>query len=181
MKHYLVVGGTGMLSEVVCKLVNEGNKVTVIARNQSRLDQLQNQCHYPELFNGLSLDYEDFEKLQHAMRTKENNVGDIDCVVAWIHSNESEALSIIIDEMATKETFDVYHVLGSRSNLLEVKMGLDIPSNCKYHQVKLGFIVQNNSARWLTNKEISGGVLHALDNEEAVSIVGVLEPWEMRP
>ncbi|MBH5316857.1 SDR family NAD(P)-dependent oxidoreductase [Paenibacillus sp. GSMTC-2017] len=181
MKHILVVGGTGMLADAVCELNNQGNKVTVIARGESKLEHLHSRCNNPDQFNSISLDYENYEQLQHVLQNDANKFGQIDCVIAWIQSNESKALGIIMNEITGTESFNVFHVLGSRSNLQEVKQGLNIPVNCKYHQVKLGFIVEHNTSRWLTNNEISSGVIRAYNSEEEISIVGTLEPWNMRP
>ena len=40
MKHALVVGGTGMLSNVVLWLIAEGYQVSVIARDAGRMNRL---------------------------------------------------------------------------------------------------------------------------------------------
>jgi hypothetical protein len=50
-----------------------------------------------------------------------------------------------------------------------------------YSQVILGFVLDGNSSRWLTNDEISAGVIKAIEQPEEISIVGSIEPWERRP
>ncbi|MFJ7889091.1 hypothetical protein ACIQYL_13470 [Lysinibacillus xylanilyticus] len=43
MKHWLVIGGTGMLKDVSVWLINEGNHVTVIGRQQKKMQNLINE------------------------------------------------------------------------------------------------------------------------------------------
>lgn len=51
----------------------------------------------------------------------------------------------------------------------------------RYHQVILGFVRQGNRSRWLTDAEISAGVIAALQSDQRDSIVGIVEPWPLRP
>ena len=45
----------------------------------------------------------------------------------------------------------------------------------------LGFQLEGERSRWLTHEEISSGIIEALERQASRSIVGVVEPWEMRP
>jgi hypothetical protein len=45
----------------------------------------------------------------------------------------------------------------------------------------LGFKIEDNSSRWLTNDEISSGVIEAITNDEEEKIVGIVSPWDKRP
>jgi hypothetical protein len=38
-----------------------------------------------------------------------------------------------------------------------------------------------SGSRWLTNQEISAGVIRAVDGDAPLSMVGVVEPWSARP
>lgn len=50
-----------------------------------------------------------------------------------------------------------------------------------YREVMLGFVPLGTGSRWLTNEEISDGVIDAVGTDGERSIVGVVEPWELRP
>lgn len=51
-----------------------------------------------------------------------------------------------------------------------------------YHAVILGFVLlPGGQSRWLTNSEISQGVLDAIAAEAKRHIVGTVEPWSRRP
>lgn len=41
--------------------------------------------------------------------------------------------------------------------------------------------MESNRSRWLTNKEISDGVIEAINNKNKIHTVGQIEPWDKRP
>ena len=55
--------------------------------------------------------------------------------------------------------------------------GLD----CAYQAVVLGFVIEGGGSRWLTNAEISAGVISAVESGVPFSAVGTLAPWSARP
>lgn len=183
MKHALVVGGTGMLSGVSLWLVEQGYHVSIIARHSWRMEQLMNQTIFPNHITPLLVDYRHDNALRRQVNDTIINNGNIDVVVAWIHhSVANNALSIIVNEVAkNQDEWELFHVLGSSSNLASIKQKAAVPDNCLYYQVQLGFVKEATYSRWLTNEEISSGVIEALQTKKAVHIVGQLEPWEDRP
>lgn len=179
MKHALVIGGTGMLKEATLWLTEQDYHVSVIARNSSKMKRLMMECNNPDSITPILVDYKDSELFAAELRKLH---GKIDLVVAWIHSVAPEALGIITSTFASqRDTWQLYHVLGSSSNISEIKKKVQAPDNCSYHQVQLGFILEGNASRWLTNEEISSGVIAAIESGRALHVVGVLEPWEKRP
>jgi len=68
MKHALIVGGTGMLSEVTLFLKKEGYFVSVIGRDSSKYERLSDSPHS----TFLSVDYHDdahlLQKIQYTIR-----------------------------------------------------------------------------------------------------------------
>ncbi|WP_211316774.1 hypothetical protein [Oceanobacillus arenosus] len=66
-------------------------------------------------------------------------------------------------------------------SLKEGRQKFHVPGNCQYHQVQLGFIIEKDHSRWLTNEEISNGVIEAINQKEDVHTVGIIEPREIRP
>ena len=54
-------------------------------------------------------------------------------------------------------------------------------NHVSYFQVVLGFKKEAGSSRWLTNDEISDGVLEAIKLREMCHIIGTVTPWDQRP
>ncbi|WP_239613558.1 short-chain dehydrogenase [Cohnella mopanensis] len=182
MGKCLIVGGTGMLAHAVRSLNAQGHHTTVIARDTDKLNSLRSACPYPDRFNGISLDYEDYDLLKQRVKNEQLDQDGYDLVIAWIQSNESHALQTILNELVAAPV-RIFHVLGSRSDLSAVQSSLKLSHNHTYHQVQLGFVIENDSSRWHTNEEISDGVLKAIESgdEDEVTLVGTLEPRDMNP
>ncbi|MED1204684.1 short-chain dehydrogenase [Heyndrickxia acidicola] len=185
--HAMVIGGTGMLSEVCLNLLQAGYEVSVIGRSQERLQQLAQKADPSEkktssrCLSLISVDYRNSTELQAMVRKSIKTHGPILLLVSWIHSTAPLALPIILQEAAhTKEEFRLFHILGSSTDLAEMKSKINPPAHCHYRQVKLGFILESHGSRWLTNQEIASGVWNAI-REDTSSIIGVVEPWEKHP
>ena len=63
------------------------------------------------------------------------------------------------------------------AEMAEAAEGLPID----YQAVVLGFVIEGGKSRWLTNAEISAGVLAALESGAPFRIVGTVEPWSAKP
>jgi hypothetical protein len=180
--HALVIGGTGMLSKVSLWLVKEGYNVSVIGRNSERMNQLINTSAKGASITPLLVDYSYEIELSEQLKMAIKKNGPIDLVVAWIHSVGKNALNVISQEISSySHTWRLFHVLGSGSNLKEIKNKVNVPNNCFYRQVQLGFIIENGYSRWLTHEEICNGIIESISKDRLVTIVGMLEPWEKRP
>ncbi|KMK75619.1 short-chain dehydrogenase [Alkalihalobacillus pseudalcaliphilus] len=180
--HALVIGGTGMLSNVSLWLANEGFKVSVIGRNPDRMKKLINTSEQQGHITPLLVDYKNEIELEEQLRIVIKENGSIDLVIAWIHSVGKNVLNVVSQELLIdNHTWRLFQVLGSSSNLKEIKIKANVADNCHYRQVQLGFITKNNHSRWLTHEEISNGVIEAISNDKLVNIVGTIEPWEKRP
>lgn len=121
---------------------------------------------------------------RHLVEFKQNikQTFDWDLIIAWIHRVPENPMETLLESIQEQETnCHLYHVLGSSSDLNEMRETLEIPKHCYYHQVKLGFKVDHNQSRWLTNSEISDGVIEAIKSGQSTYIVGQLEPWGQRP
>jgi hypothetical protein len=183
MKHAMVVGGTGMLKEASIWINRQGYHLTVIARNKNRLLELGQDLEFPERYSPLSLDYFDYSALRAGIKEVQTKHDPIKLVVSGTGSSAPDVLRCIINELDEGENkkWDLYHILGSGSDLKKVKDAISPPLTCNYRQIKLGFVIENNNSRWLTHHEISSGVINSFLTEEPVTIVGTLEPWYMRP
>ncbi|WNC16754.1 short-chain dehydrogenase [Brevibacillus brevis] len=179
-KEALVVGGSGMLAEVSRWLARTGYHVTVIGREQSRLDRVAEESDTPGSFTMLALDYRDTEALKQAVSDLVRHRGPVDVVVAWIHGTAPDALAAIQRElMGQKKEWLLFHVCGSRAWIQPP--AVEEIAYCRYRRVILGFVTDAQSSRWLTHSEISRGVIRAMQTDEPLSIVGTVEPWERRP
>lgn len=182
MKHALVVGGTGMLSAVSLWLVDQGYHVSVIARNENRMEILGKQAASDRHITPLLVDYTNHDELQKKVLETINKNGAIDSVIAWIHSTAPHALQTIAKEVSNSNSkWELFHVLGSSSDLPKIRRETTLPVNCSYKQIQLGFIIEDAHSRWLTNKEIYGGVIEAIMKGNNIHTIGQIAPWEKRP
>ncbi|NMH72172.1 short-chain dehydrogenase [Bacillus sp. RO2] len=181
MKHALVVGGTGMLSEVCMWLDSQNYHVSVIGRNTEKMSRLIEQVDKGKI-TSLLVDYNKVNLLDIYLKQTIHENGPITLVVAWVHTGGEQGLTKIIEIVAEpSEPWELYHVLGSRAKLSQVKRELYIPVNCHYFQVQLGFKLEEDRGRWLNNHEIADGVIKAIQRKDSTSLVGVLEPANLRP
>lgn len=182
MKHALVVGGTGMLANVSLWLLENGYHVSVIARNAGRMDKLIEKTSFKRNLTPLLVDYKNSDELQKRVQSAIKQNGQINLVVAWIHSIAENALSTIVTEVSNNNhQWELFHVLGSSSNVDQIKKVFPVPENCLNYQIRLGFVMEETYSRWLTHQEISEGVIEAIKKKEKVRILGQLEPWKKRP
>ena len=110
--------------------------------------------------------------------------GPVDLAVAWFHTLKIPAPRRLAERIDGR----LFQVLGSAtgdpahpdrlSTAATVAVGLP---KCRLRQVVLGFRVEGGRSRWLSNAEISGGVLEAIRADLAFSIVGKVQPWSARP
>lgn len=188
INHSLVIGGTGMLSEAALTLGEHSDALSIIARTRKSLDFLGTRLlDSPAVYNPIQIDYQDVALLKKSLRAAIESYGPIDLVVAWIHSNAQDVPLIVASTAAEKSlVVDFFHVLGSSSaepqsvpNPMELRLRT-IPG-LKYHKVILGFVREGGNSRWLTNQEISRGVIDAVLADAPEHFVGVVRPWSMRP
>lgn len=181
MRHALVVGGTGMLSEVCIWLVDQKYHVSVIGRDPEKMSKLVEKTDMGKI-TPLLVDYKKVVQLEMLLKQTIFDNGSISLVIAWVHTGGEQGLERIIEKVSeTSGTWELYHVLGSRAKLPEVKRHLHIPRNCSYHQVQLGFKLEGGRGRWLKNHEIAEGVMKAIQRKSSTFLVGVLKPEKMRP
>ncbi|HMS65854.1 MAG TPA: short-chain dehydrogenase [Ignavibacteria bacterium] len=187
MSHVLVVGGTGMLKGVSLYFATHGMKVSVIARDQNKFEELILSKDIDGFINPIRVDYSESEQLRSKLTNALNIYGPIETAVCWIHSTAPEAVHEIA-EILNDSNIPVkfYHILGSESSNPAIvsedfKQTLYKFKNISYKKIILGFVVEDENSRWLTNTEISNGVIDALKKDDEMFIVGKVEPSELRP
>ncbi|MBB6454163.1 hypothetical protein HNQ94_002614 [Salirhabdus euzebyi] len=178
-QHALVVGGTGMLADVSLWLVKKGYVVTVVGRRKEKYHQLLKRIDKPKFLSSIFVDYHQTEQLSEKLSMAVEKNGEFDVVVTWVHSSAPDAIPTIMNVQHSKN-YDFFHVKGS-SDYFEEDNEFQIPENCNYHEVYLGFKVVGDHTRWLTHQEISEGVKDSIHHKRKQTVVGQLEPWDMRP
>jgi hypothetical protein len=181
VKHALVIGGTGMLSKVSIWLAANGYHVSVIGRNQEKMQRLLNADVRPSRMTPVLVDYTNNEELAKQLRQIQKLNGNIDLVVAWVHATGKNVIPCLTNCMSDAEQWKLFHVNGSSAKLDNIKKKMDVPKNVQYHQIQLGFILENGNSRWLLHDEISNGVIQAITEGEIKKIIGTIEPWDKRP
>ncbi len=181
MSHALIIGGTGMLSKVTAYLTGKYDTVSAISRDEKKINpNLKN-------INPLIVDYTYYKFLSKNLQSAIEEFGNIELVVSWIHSTAPLAPNIIADKLNFYEnSFRFFDILGSAyadpsGNSDERETRLKENEKLLYRKVILGFKIEDNSSRWLTNEEISSGVIEAITNDEEEKIVGIVSPWDKRP
>jgi len=181
LKHALVVGGSGMLLDVSRWLMNNGYHVSVIGRSQEKMNRLID-TNTEHLITPILVDYNNDHELNEKMKNLINQNGKIDLIISWIHSYAEGALKTIVKHNSVNnDNWTLLQVLGSKANLFEEEKKVNLPAKCTYRTVQLGFIIENNNARWLTHDEISDGVIKAINSVNPRTTIGVTEPMEERP
>lgn len=174
-ERVLIVGGSGMLAGLARTLCDHSDRVSVLARNEKRIRAISGEIE------PIVCDYNNGVALSEALGQIETP----DLVVAWVHGRAPLARRALAESVLAEGRF--VQVLGSAhgdpahpERLAEMKKTVEgLPID--YQVVVLGFVVERGKSRWLTNAEICDGVLAAIQSEQALSIVGTVEPWSARP
>jgi hypothetical protein len=189
MAHILVVGGTGLLRPLVKALIEIGNDVSVLATTASgferlRLDitQMEQQRMHPCI-----VDYRNLEQLSQAVDLAIKERGALSTGIAWVHSDAIETDKIIFDDVYNDQpNFRYFKILGSSvddpsRNSVDSNIQSQPLLSSNYRRVVLGFILEGETSRWLTNDEISQGIMEAIEKDQPQFTIGVTRPWSLRP
>lgn len=187
MPHALITGGTGMLKGVPHYFTQHGYTVSVIARNPNGLNKLIEAKAEHGFINPIKVDYSDYNQLEEKINSAIDNYGKIETAVSWIHSTAPEAPYIIADVLNNQNVkTKFFHVLGYEyaspdEKSVDIKYSFERFVNLIYKKIILGFVIEDDNSRWLTDTEISNGVIDGVINEKDTFIVGTVEPWEKHP
>ncbi|MCM3638097.1 short-chain dehydrogenase [Sporosarcina luteola] len=173
--HALVIGGTGMLAGVSIFLAKEGYSVSVIGRTDTKFKRLKADSP-PESIFPIQVDYHS-EDLYTEVGEAIADRGPFDLIVSWTPNYRALEQICEMNDQAT--SFRFIHVKGSRRYFEDEE--IHTPTNCTYEKVFLGFVIEGETSRWLTNDEISYGVIQQIMSMGDESIVGQLIPYSARP
>ncbi|MFB4159524.1 short-chain dehydrogenase [Geomicrobium sp. JSM 1781026] len=179
--HALIFGGTGMLAGATKWVAEHATHATAFGRNEQRLHRLEQTS---AALGTRQLDYTDSEQLKQEVQRAYDTFGPIHTVVAWIHGTAPGARSLIVEQIdrMQADVWQLVTVRGSSHDVQQIKKEQNIVSEqCRFIDIQLGFIYDGRVSRWLTHDEISAGVIRGIKDQQAVSVVGTLEPWDERP
>lgn len=172
--HILVVGGTGMLSKLVEALAGDSGRLSLLSRQASRA--------FGEA--GFDCDYHDQQAFAAALAAAIERSGQVDLAIAWFHTLKIAAPRLLAEQVRGR----LFQVLGSATadpahpdRLERAAAVADGLADCRLRQVVLGFKVVDGASRWLSNTEISLGVLDAVSSDRPLTVVGQVAPWSARP
>ncbi|MDQ0205709.1 Rossmann-fold NAD(P)-binding domain-containing protein [Alkalicoccobacillus murimartini] len=184
MNHVLILGGTGMLLKATKWLDEKADSTVVYGRQIHKDPWLLQRSNQDDGFIFSELDYKDIGHLKASIREAISANGPVDYVVAWIHGTEPNALHTILAElnMLQNEQYRLFHIKGSASKDPKgIQNKMNIPENCLYRDVILGFCIEGQQSRWLTHAEISAGVIEAIEFDAQTKVIGTVTPWERKP
>ncbi len=165
-----------MLRAASVELASRSRMMTSIARTTRSLQAVHSALPKSErTHHMLALDWSEPEDFLHAIQAHLARTESPDLVVAWIHDNE---LAIRVASLvATQAISRFFHVVGSASSAPSLNAATlrqrPPRSTVSYHQVILGYGASRGT-RWLTNEEISAGVLDAIVRAEPEYVVGTI-------
>lgn len=181
--HAVVVGGTGMLRGVCLALSQTHGVVSVVARSPERLADLR-QAAGDGVVRPIAEDFRNTPRLFAALDAAQGDAGPATLAVLW--TPDDVATALIAWFAAASASTRVIRVLGSlaaapgqdpyaRRRLLPIRSGLT------YQEAVLGFVIKGDTARWLSHREISEGVLRAASSGCVRTVIGDVRPWRLRP
>ncbi len=171
-----------MLREVTEYFILNNFSVSVIGRDIQKLNYFTDKFPGKKTIDLISQDYCDTESFIKAVDTNIKLHGIFDIVISWLHSNANNSLLQLIDVLAKYNSKTIfYHIKGSASSSLAQTKSNLFNNKLDYREISLGFKIENNSSRWLTNTEISNGIIDAYMSKKTKYVVGQIEPTDRRP
>jgi len=165
-KVALVIGGSGMLSNLSKELAKEYDIVGVLGRSKSKMKSLLDVQKIMPIFG----DYTNNNQLERTLDNFVDHHGKPELVVSWVHSTAPEATNIVAS-YCTKNFYEITGHAGSENDHLSRQHEKDIRKlGIAYHRVILG----KHGDRWLNNGEISKGVGEAIGHATPEYLVGEL-------
>jgi hypothetical protein len=180
--HTLIIGGTGMLRQASIALAARSQRLTSVARTQRSLAALDAVLPAGSgQHDVLPLDWSAPDNFLDEIERHLAQTGPPDLVLAWIHQDHL-ALRLADRLSRSGHPLHFYHVIGSSgpdpSQIAQALLArIEEIHHLHYHQVILGAVKTNWGTRWLTNQEISAGVLEAIEQQQPQFVVGTLDRW----
>ena len=170
-----------MLSYCSLKLIQDdycNSNVVLISREASKF-----KSKHSLTSNVIPIDFDYCKQKLDSILNKLNEYKPFDKVILWIHDSGEQFRQSLISFLLKQhnENVLIFSVMGS-SSCSPIAEKDPFLENKQYKAIYLGWKKKNaNNSRWLTNKEISDGVLQAIQEQNKTFIVGQIEPWCEKP
>lgn len=178
--HALLIGGTGMLLPASAWISAHSKRVTAVARTRASLRKLEAASRTVGVVNGITADWTNGAAFEEAV-IQAIQPCPPDLAVIWVHD---AAIGYSIAERLPA-TCRVHQVFGSTidSPLEKASCFTRLPRESlpNFHCVILGVQPEHAGLRWLTHEEISKGVVQAITTTARHLVVGIIEPWHLKP
>lgn len=172
MKHICIIGGTGMLAEVTKWYAENDCIVSVVARNEEKLNRMKFSCSKPDNIKEILVDYRDSNTLQKLLKINIHKYGRYSEIVIWLHEDGLASLETIYRLL--EEQSSIWHIIGSQRDAQQFRTLYQPTTKIGYHLIQLGFQRENDSKRWLTNNEIANGVIQSIQSGRSYNLIGEL-------
>ena len=167
-----------MLRRATVAIAERSRKFTAVARTEASLDALASLVSGRDTDRYKTLDWNQPERFVTDLRRLVDEVGPPTLVLAWLHDmNLGPRLAVAVSR--PESPCDFFQVIGSsggspRGGAAALRSQVKALRCVSYFQVVLGFQREASASRWLTNDEISDGVLEAVQRREACHVVGTV-------
>lgn len=170
-----------MLKAASEHLIEQGNIVTLMARNVRELDAIKGK--YPEKRGKIVTISQDYRYTARAMEKVRKAAGlfvRIDLALLWVHATGREFSEEVKHFLFSHYRRSVvYQLIGSAeedpNTLREPVWRESYPE--RYREIILGYRKDGNTSRWLTHREISQGTLRAIGSDQSRYTIGTTAPW----
>jgi NAD(P)-dependent dehydrogenase (short-subunit alcohol dehydrogenase family) len=177
MAHHLVIGATGMLAETARTFAREGHTVSAVARTKKNLIELVKQTQVDDgVINPVALDYTETDALSQKLTEAITILGPIDTAVCWIHKDAPQALPAVGAILqAQAAPCRLFHILSHNKGVGKADSLVTEAKNISYRTITLGYKVEGAARRWLTDDEISWGILEAIYENRIEAVIGQID------
>ena len=162
-----IIGGTGMLSHLCVEFAEQGHLVTVMARNEKRLEELRlSSIGLKGSIWPAAVDYRNTCLLTKALALAVVERGPINLLISWIRSDASGSHLAVLTFLAGMQSQTRYvEIRGSvsKSRVVGKREQELLRDDTLYSIVILGCKRGAQGTRWLTHTEICDGVREAIE------------------
>ena len=162
-KVALIIGGSGMLAGLTKSLSDDFDIVGVLGRTESKMKDLMGIQNIVMLL----ADYTHKDEFISLIDEFVAKHGRPQLVITWIHETRPEA-TVEVARYCKDDFYQVTGHTGSNDSHIPRKHNVEIERiGVSYHRVTLG----RKGDGWLTNDEISSGVINAVKADQPVFVI----------
>jgi hypothetical protein len=180
MDHALVVGGSGILRDLCCRLAEDGKAVSVVGRDKKRIVAMVADTQTaPGLINPIDINYTNLPAFEFRLKEAVAHLGPPSFIFDFTNPEAKETrdclLRVAADQSPECRFYDLLKIklAGPESPFADrrtqaEKAGID------YYGIILGFSVKGEDVGPLTAEEIGGEVMAIMSKNEKESVVGTI-------